>query len=66
MNGFLAGSEAEWLAKLRMLCSDDKLRARVGDRARQTALAHYDVSHAVESVHQVFTKVLEQIGQKHH
>lgn len=59
VNGFLAGTTAEWCEKLVMLCSDEKLRAEIGENARRKALTHYDVSHAVAAVHQVFGKVLD-------
>jgi glycosyltransferase involved in cell wall biosynthesis len=39
VNGFLAGSPAEWRHWLNALLTDEELRARIGDAARQTARA---------------------------
>lgn len=58
VNGYLASHPEEWLAKLEMLCGDAQLRAVIGARARETALQKYDVSCAVQAVHEVFTKVV--------
>jgi glycosyltransferase involved in cell wall biosynthesis len=40
-NGFLARSSDDWLAKLRALIADEKLRERIGANARETVLQHY-------------------------
>lgn len=40
-NGFLAGSDEEWLAKLRLLVNDADLRRRLGAEARRTVEQAY-------------------------
>lgn len=42
VNGYLAGSEAEWTEKLRRLVTDPALRAEIGQRGRETVEARYD------------------------
>ena len=43
-NGFLAGSEAEWVETLNALVLDPQLRARIGDAGRQTVVDRYSVA----------------------
>lgn len=43
-NGFLAGSKAEWRAKLIQLCCDAELRTKIGKAARQTVVEQYSLA----------------------
>lgn len=43
-NGFLVGSEEEWLDRLRRLVRDPQLRRRVGVEARKTVVSRYSVA----------------------
>jgi len=58
INGFLADTPAEWLAKLELLCRDQLLRATIGARAREKALKEYDISCSANAMHEIFKEVL--------
>jgi glycosyltransferase involved in cell wall biosynthesis len=60
LNGYLASQAEEWIEKLSLLCANAQLRSEVGARARETALAKYDVRIAVEAVHGVFAEVVSR------
>jgi glycosyltransferase involved in cell wall biosynthesis len=42
-NGFLAGSETEWIAKISALIESAELRKKLGNAGRETILAHYSI-----------------------
>ncbi|HEX5131365.1 MAG TPA: glycosyltransferase, partial [Candidatus Krumholzibacteria bacterium] len=44
-NGFVAATEADWVARLGALVDDAALRARVGARAREWLVSHYSLEH---------------------
>ncbi len=47
-NGFLAGSEEEWLEKLGKLVHDKKLRLNMGQLARETIVEKYSMKVCAE------------------
>ncbi len=50
VNGFLAKDEPEWTSRLSELMKSPQLRAKLGESARTTVQAHYDINHAAEAV----------------
>jgi glycosyltransferase involved in cell wall biosynthesis len=53
VNGFLAGSEQQWIEKLSKLIDDPGLRRRMGERARATIQERYSG--------QVWSKLVAQV-----
>ncbi len=43
VNGYLASADEQWIAVLKNLIADDRLRARIGEAGRQTILNRYSV-----------------------
>ena len=64
VNGFLAGSEAEWLDKLSQLIESAALRKRLGTAARQTVEAHYSVEAIRPQVLRHFSALVEPASNK--
>lgn len=56
-NGFLVGTDAEWLAALEALVRDPDLRRRVGEEARKDAVRTYSVQAIAGDYRQVLTSV---------
>jgi glycosyltransferase involved in cell wall biosynthesis len=59
-NGYLASEPADWVEKLSRLCGDVRLRAAIGEKARETALERYDVRVAVEAMDGIFSEVVRR------
>jgi glycosyltransferase involved in cell wall biosynthesis len=57
-NGFLAGSESEWVDKLRQLLRSAELRRRLGDAGRATVEQKYSAAIQAPRVYEVFQSVL--------
>lgn len=57
-NGFLAGSESEWVEKLRQLLRSAELRRRLGDAGRATVEQKYSAAIQAPRVYEVFKSVL--------
>jgi glycosyltransferase involved in cell wall biosynthesis len=58
-NGFLAKTEAEWVEKIKILLEDATLRQSMGEKARKTAVAQFDIEkqyNFVESKFRLFAK----------
>jgi glycosyltransferase involved in cell wall biosynthesis len=59
-NGLLVRTEAEWLDALRMLLDDPGLRRRLGQQARQDAVAKY----STKAIAAEYRKVLDQVMER--
>jgi glycosyltransferase involved in cell wall biosynthesis len=57
-NGFLAGSEAEWIDKLRRLLRSAELRRRLGHAGRATVEQKYSAAIQAPRVYEIFKSVL--------
>ena len=57
-NGFLAKSDAEWTEKITILLDNPALRASMGKKARQTAVAHFDIKKQYDFVESVFRSAI--------
>lgn len=60
VNGFLASSTDEWVAKMSMLIESAELREKLGGPARQTVIDRYSVESQKHLFLQYFHEVLEQ------
>jgi glycosyltransferase involved in cell wall biosynthesis len=56
-NGFLAGTEAEWVDKLTRLLRSAELRRRLGDAGRETVEQEYSAATQAPRVYEVFNSV---------
>ncbi len=54
VNGFLAGTEEEWIKKLSLLIEDASLRQRLGRAGRQTVVEQYSVVSQKERYLEIF------------
>lgn len=59
VNGFLAGSAAEWQRCLEAL-RDPQLRRRIGDRARRSVLARYSLEEQARRLVALFDQLLQR------
>lgn len=59
-NGFLAGSQAEWVEKLSMLIDSFELREKLGKAGRQTVEQQYSVNANKQKYLKAFEDVLKQ------
>ena len=57
-NGFLAGTEAEWVDKLSRLLRSAELRRRLGDAGRVTVEQKYSAATQAPRVYEIFESVL--------
>lgn len=57
-NGFLAGTEAEWVDKLSRLLRSAELRRRLGDAGRATVEEKYSAATQAPRVYEIFKSVL--------
>ena len=57
-NGFIAGSEDEWVEKLSRLLRSAELRERLGRAGRTTVEQDYSAKTQAPKVHEVFRSVL--------
>ena len=57
-NGFLAGTEAEWVDKLSLLLRSAELRRRLGDAGRATVEQKYSAATQAPRVYEIFKSVL--------
>ncbi|OLE60783.1 MAG: hypothetical protein AUG74_15745, partial [Bacteroidetes bacterium 13_1_20CM_4_60_6] len=62
VNGFLAGSEPEWVEKLSLLIDDPELRARMGEKARATILEKYSGRAWAQTVARILRDVAGRSG----
>jgi glycosyltransferase involved in cell wall biosynthesis len=53
-NGFLAKNDAEWVEKIKILLEDASLRKSMGEKARHTAKAHFDIEKQYDFVENMF------------
>lgn len=60
VNGFLASTEGEWVAKLSLLVRDAQLRRRLGEQGRRDAEAEYALTRNVPRLLDVFEQVLHK------
>ena len=58
VNGFLAGTEDEWVAKLTQLLNDSKLRARLGAAGRETVETKYSAAVQAPRVYEILHSVV--------
>jgi glycosyltransferase involved in cell wall biosynthesis len=58
VNGFLAGTEEEWLAKLSQLIESSELRAKLGKAGRETVEKKYSVNAMKNKYVEIFQKSL--------
>jgi glycosyltransferase involved in cell wall biosynthesis len=56
-NGFLAGTEAEWVEKLTALLRSAELRRRLGDAGRATVEQKYSAAIQAPRVYEIFKSV---------
>ncbi|MFN2405192.1 MAG: glycosyltransferase family 4 protein [Pyrinomonadaceae bacterium] len=63
-NGFLAGTEAEWVDKLSRLLRSDELRRRLGDAGRATVEQKYSAAIQAPRVHEIFKSVLHNANER--
>jgi glycosyltransferase involved in cell wall biosynthesis len=54
VNGYLAGSNADWISKLKVLIHDGTLRERIGLAGRETVEQKYSAKVIAPLVHEVF------------
>jgi glycosyltransferase involved in cell wall biosynthesis len=59
VNGFLAGSEDEWIAKLKLLIESAETRVRVGREGRKTVEEEYSAKRHAPRVYDIFRSVLK-------
>jgi len=64
VNGFLAGTEDEWVAKLTQLLHDEKLRARLGAAGRATVETKYSAAVQAPRVYEILRSVVAKAGAK--
>ena len=57
-NGFIAGSEDEWVEKLSLLAQNPELRKRLGDAGRQTVEQKYSAMAQAPRVYEVLKSVV--------
>jgi glycosyltransferase involved in cell wall biosynthesis len=57
VNGFLAGSDEEWVKKLSFLIDSKPLREKIGRKGRETVVARYSVS----SQKDIYNRVLSEL-----
>jgi glycosyltransferase involved in cell wall biosynthesis len=58
-NGFIAGSEDEWVEKLSQLVQSRELRKRLGDAGRRTVEEKYSAASQAPRVYEVFKSVVK-------
>ena len=63
-NGFLAGTDDEWVAKLTQLLHDEKLRARLGAAGRETVETKYSAAVQAPRVYEILRSVVTKAGAK--
>ena len=56
-NGFLAGSEEEWVEKITLLIQDQHLRKRMGIKGRQTVIERYSLDAVAPKLLAIYEKV---------
>lgn len=59
VNGFLAGTEPEWVESVRALLRDGVLRSRMGRAARQTVLDRFALDQQLPRVAAIFEECLK-------
>ena len=64
VNGFLAGTEDEWVAKLTQLLNDSKLRARLGAAGRQTVETKYSAAVQAPRVYEILRSVVAHAARR--
>lgn len=62
VNGFLAGTEDEWVAKLTQLLKDSELRARLGAAGRETVETKYSAAVQAPRVYEILRSVVAHAG----
>jgi glycosyltransferase involved in cell wall biosynthesis len=63
-NGFLAGTEAEWVDKLSRLLRSAELRRRLGDAGRATVEQKYSAATQAPRVYEIFKSVLRDANAR--
>lgn len=63
-NGFIAGTEDEWIAKLKQLLRSAELRRRLGRAGRATVEAQYSALVQAPRVYQILESVVRQHGTR--
>lgn len=63
-NGFLAGTEAEWVDKLSRLLRSAELRRRLGDAGRATVEQKYSAAIQAPRVYEIFKSVLRDANAR--
>jgi glycosyltransferase involved in cell wall biosynthesis len=61
-NGFIAGTEDEWVEKLRRLLRSAELRRRLGDAGRATVEQNYSAITQTPRVYEIFKSVLSNVS----
>ena len=61
VNGFLAGTDEEWIEKIERLIKDHELRARMGAAARRSVEEHWSVNAWKDKYVRIFREVLERV-----
>jgi glycosyltransferase involved in cell wall biosynthesis len=63
-NGFLAGTEEEWVDKLSRLLRSAELRRRLGDAGRATVEQKYSAATQAPRVYEIFKSVLRDANAR--
>lgn len=64
VNGLLAATEAEWVAKLTQLLHDKNLRARLGAAGRETVETKYSAAVQAPRVYEILRSVVAKSGAR--
>lgn len=64
VNGFLAATEDEWVAKLTQLLHDKTLRARLGQAGRETVETKYSAAVQAPRVYEILRSVVAKSGAR--
>ena len=66
IDGFLASNETEWSTALELLCSDRKLRNRMGEAGRKRVEEQYNIDVFTSKYEMLFNENVEKYkGQKY-
>jgi glycosyltransferase involved in cell wall biosynthesis len=61
VNGYLAGSEDDWVDKLSQLIEDNELRRKLGENGRKIAVKEYDIKKHAERYAELLYKTINKL-----